>query len=434
MKKSARILAVLIFVGFILRIVAAEVFRGGLNSGYQGDEAGYMALATRVVQGLGFTDNHGIPVSYPLPGLPLLLAMPISILGPNVALIRMFTAVIGSLLVPACYLLCRSSTGSQKLGWIAAAIAVFFPTWVIYSSLIFTDIPVTVLVTLMVWMLIEGYRRQSLLWIVGAGTAWGIAISIRAVCLVYAPGIVLWLLLIMPGWKRRLAAVMVMIVPSACILAPWSLRNTYIYGRFILISALEGSELYRANNPEATGIDAIDDLRFHEILSQRYPADRYPDKVVRSKLLQAEAVEFIRENPWRFAQLSFIRFIQFWKLYSPRVPLSHSLLTIASFGVALPFFLIQVIRLGWRRGPEMLFLLIILCQAGFHTIYSSNVRYRMPIEPLIIVMAITGLYWTWGRFRAVATRNVKRSRRLPDSQVSSSLSKQPGAILATLPV
>ena len=399
MNKSGSILTVLILMGFILRIVVAEVFLGGLNSGYQGDEAGYVALATRVVQGLGFTDNYGIPVSYPLPGLPLLLAVPISIVGPNVALIRMLMAVVGSLLIPACYLLCRSSTGSQKLGLIAAAIAVFFPTWVIYASLIFTDIPVTVLVTLMVWMLIEGYRRQSLLWIAGAAIPWGLATLTRAVCLVYAPGIILWLLLIIPGWKRRIAAVMASIVPFACILAPWSLRNTYVYGKFVLISAFEGSELYRANNREATGIDAIDNLRFQEILSQRYPADQYPDAAVRSMLLQAEAINFIRENPWRFAQLSFIRFIQFWKLYSPRVPLSHSLVMIASFGVALPFFLIQVIRLGWRRGPEMLFLFIILCQAGFHTVYSSNVRYRIPIEPLIIIMAVTGLCWTWGRFR-----------------------------------
>jgi 4-amino-4-deoxy-L-arabinose transferase-like glycosyltransferase len=402
-------LAVLIFIGFILRIVVAEVFvfGEGLNSGYESDEGQYTNYAIHIVQGLGFTNKHGSPVSYPLPGLSLLLAMPISIIGPKVAVIRMFMAVVGSLLIPACYLLSQSSTGSQKVGWIAAAIAVFFPTWVLYSSLIFTDIPVTVFVTLMVWMLIEGYRRQSLWWIAGAGILWGTATLIRAVCLVYAPGIVLWLLLIMPSWKRRLVAVVATIVPCACILAPWSMRNTHVYGTFVLLSSFEGRELYRANNPEATGIDAFDDHRFQEIAAQRYPEDQYPDEVVRSKLLQADAVQFIRENPWRFAQLCFLRFIQFWKLYSPRVPLSYSLVMIASFGVALPFFLMQVIRLGWRRGPEMLFLFIILCHTGFHTVYSTNVRYRLTIEPLIIIMAITGFCWTLGRFRAIARNPVR---------------------------
>ena len=116
-------------------------------------------------------------------------------------------------------------------------------------------------------------------------------------------------------------------------------------------------------------------------------------------MFQADAVRFILENPRRFAELCFIRFIQFWKLYSPRVPLINSLAVIASFGVALPFFLIQVIRCGWRRGPEMLLLFIIICHTSVHVIYISIVRYRMPIEPMVIVMAIQGFYWALGRFR-----------------------------------
>jgi hypothetical protein len=99
-----------------------------------------------------------------------------------------------------------------------------------------------------------------------------------------------------------------------------------------------GIELYRANNPETTGILSTDLAHFDATLSQRYPEDQYPNEVVRSKLFQADAVKFIRDNPWRFAQLCAIRFIQFWKLYSPRVPLSNNLAVIASFGIALPFF------------------------------------------------------------------------------------------------
>jgi len=401
-------LTVLICVGFILRIAAAEVFGGGLsNEEYQADEADYASLATHIAQGRGFTNSKGIPTAYRLPGLPLLLAMLISLTGPKIAVMRVFMAVVGSLLIPACYLLGRSMTGSQKVGWIAAAIAVFFPTWVIPSSVISSDIPAAIMVTLMAWMLIEGYRRQSLLWIVGAGVLWGAATLVRAVCLAYAPGIVLWLLLIMPGWKRRLAAVVAAIIPCAAILAPWSIRNTHIHGTLVLLSTQEGTELYKGNNPEATGILAIDHAHFEATLSQLYPEEQYPNAAVRSKLFQANAVRFIRENPWRFAQLCLIRFIQFWKVYSPRVPFSNSLIVIASFGVALPFFLIQVIRLGWRRGPEMLLLFIILCQTGTHMVYTSIVRYRIPIEPLIVVMAITGFCWTFGRFRYDLTTPVR---------------------------
>jgi 4-amino-4-deoxy-L-arabinose transferase-like glycosyltransferase len=288
-------------------------------------------------------------------------------------------------------------TDSQKGGWIAATIAVVFPTWVLYSSLVESDIPAAVLVTLMTWMLLEGYRRQSLLWIAGAGIFWGAATLVRAVSLVYAPGIVLWLLLIMPGWKRRLATVVDAIVPFACILAPWAMRNIHVHGTFVLISTQGGFALYEGNNSTVTGILAIDDHHFYKTLAQRYLEEQYSE-VARSKLFQADAVKFIYENPWRFAQLCFIRFIQFWKFYSPRAPLSDNLIMTASFGVALPFFLIQMLRLGWRRGPEMLLLLIILCQTGVHVVYIAVVRYRLPIEPFVIVMAIPGCCWTLSLF------------------------------------
>jgi hypothetical protein len=118
---------------------------------------------------------------------------------------------------------------------------------------------------------------------------------------------------------------------------------------------------------------------------------------VRSEMFQADARRFIIENPRRFAELCLIRFIQLWKVYSPRVPLIDNLAVIGSFGLALPFFLIQVIRSGWRRGPEMLLVLIVLCHTAVHVVYTSIVRYRIPIEPLVIILAIQGFYWAFGR-------------------------------------
>jgi hypothetical protein len=67
---------------------------------------------------------------------------------------------------------------------------------------------------------------------------------------------------------------------------------------------------------------------------------------------------------------------------------------ILTFGAALPFFLIQVVRRAWYPGPEMLMLGIILCHTAAHVVFTSAVRYRIPIEPLVIILAIQGLRWT----------------------------------------
>jgi len=405
---TPRYLAAIVVVAFVMRLAAGEIIGGGLSSPYKEDENDYAGLATRVVQGLGFTNKDGAPTSYRTPGLPLLLAMPISLVGPDILVMRVFMALVGSLLVPACYLLGRAATDSQRAGWIAAVVAAVFPTWVIPSSSLLSDVPTTVSITFMTWMLIEGYRRESLAWIGGAGILWAISTLIRPVCLAYAAGIVPWLLLMMRDWRMRIATVMTAIVCGACILAPWTIRNRLVHGRFVLTSTTGGIELYKANNPDATGILAIDHEHFEASLSRRYPVNRYPNEAVRSNLFQVDAVDFIRNNPSRFAHLCFVRFVQFWKAYSPRVALSNNVVMMASFGLALPLFVVQVIRLAWRPGPEMLFLFMILSQTGLHMVFPSIVRYRMPIEPLIILMAITGGLWTLAHCGALRSKLVFR--------------------------
>ena len=288
-------LTLLTFVGFVLRILVAQILLGGLNRGYEGDEGGYMSLAMHIAQGLGLSDNSGRPTSYVGPGLPLLLLIPMSLVGPDIMGVRLFMCLIESLLIPACYLLGQSVSGSRRVGSIAAAISVFFPTWIIPSGAILTDITGTILITLLAWMLIESYRRESLLWVAGSGMVWGIAILIRAVALSYAPAIILWLLIIVRGWRRRLGAVAIVTISAACILAPWAVRNTRVHGVFVLVSTQGGFELYKSNNPEATGILAIDHAQFSANFAQRYPEQKYPNEAIRSQMFQADAVRFILE-------------------------------------------------------------------------------------------------------------------------------------------
>jgi 4-amino-4-deoxy-L-arabinose transferase-like glycosyltransferase len=387
----------LIILGFALRLIVAQVFLGGLESEYQGDESAYVGPASHLTQGLGFTDNFGRPTSYRAPGLPLLVAIPFSVFGPDILSIRIFMCFLESLLPPAFYLLTRSVTGSTHLALIGGMMAMVFPTWIVPSGAVMTDVLTAVLMTLIAWMLIEGHRRHSLVWVIGSGIVWGAATVTRAGSLVYGAAIILWLLIVMPDWQTRLASIVAVTIPFALVLAPWSIRNTRVHGKFVPLSTQGGVQLYMSNNLEATGVLAADQDYFDaNIRAQRFPNS---SEAERDKLFHAEAVRFIRENPQRFVELCFIRFGQLWKLYSARVPLLNSLAVIASFGLALPFFLLQIIRCGWRRGPELLFVLIILCHMGLHMVYGAIVRYRMPIEPLVMVMAITGFCWTLKRFQ-----------------------------------
>jgi hypothetical protein len=375
---------------------------GGLDRPYAGDEGDYARLAREIIAGDGFLNKDGTPTSFWSPGLPLLVTIPTAILGPGVVGIRIFMCFVESLLIPASYILARSVTNSQKLGFMIATIAVFFPTWAVPSGSVLTDFAGTILVALLITALIQGYRSQSLLWTISAGMLWGLATLVRAESPIYAPAIIFWLLVVMPDWKKRFVAVAAVVISFASVIAPWTIRNTSVHGQFILTSTQGGIELYKANNPNATGILAYDHSYFDAHLEERYPIEQYPNEVSRAKMYQSDALRFIAENPARFLELSCIRFVQFWKLYSPRVPLINSLAVIVSFGFALPFFLIQVVRRGWRPGPEMLLLLIVLSHTAAHVVFTSIVRYRIPIEPLVLVLALQGLSWTLSWFGSVS--------------------------------
>lgn len=392
-RRVGQSLALLFLLGFAVRLVVAHLLLGGLGRTFDGDESAYAGMALRLIEGMGFVDNRGNSTSILGPAVPLLVAIPTALLGPQIAGIRVFMCLIEALLVPVCYLLARSVGGSRKVGLTTATIAVIFPTWIVPSGAVMTDMPAAVLIALLVWLLVEGLRRESLLWIAGSGFVWGVAILTRAVSLSYAPAIILWLLLVMPDLKMRFAATGTIMISAALVVAPWSIRNTYVHGTFVLTSTQGGSEFNKGNNPMATGILAYDHAYFSENLQQRYPREQYVNEARRSSLYQADAVDFISKNPGRFLELCFIRFTELWKLYSPRVPLTASLAVIGSFGIALPFFLIQAVRRGWQRGPEMLLLLIIACHTAVHVVYTSIVRYRVPIEPFVIIMAIQGFCW-----------------------------------------
>ncbi|MGB3613743.1 MAG: hypothetical protein WBA10_08120, partial [Elainellaceae cyanobacterium] len=53
-------------------------------------------------------------------------------------------------------------------------------------------------------------------------------------------------------WKN-VAAVVIMLVTIGTLVMPWSIRNTQVFGQFVLISTNGGANFWMGNNPESTG-------------------------------------------------------------------------------------------------------------------------------------------------------------------------------------
>src|SRR5262249_17945590 len=134
------------------------------------------------------------------------------------------------------------------------------------------------------------------------------------------------------------------------------------------------------------------------------------------RIYKAAAVKFIRENPSRFVELAGIKFVQLWKVWSPRVGLLPNLVTLLCFGPVLVLFLVGIFKFALRPGPELLLLLVIAGFTALHMVFTSMVRYRLPIEPLCLILALQVLVWFLER--RPATASAPRMATQPLGQLS----------------
>jgi len=111
------------------------------------------------------------------------------------------------------------------------------------------------------------------------------------------------------GWQRRWVVVArtgLVYVMMACVLVPWAVRNTTVFGELVLISTNGGSILLTGNNPSAVGKAVNDDplvrkLNFSVV-----------DQVATNKRARKLAIDWITSNPKRFLELIPLKIFHTW--------------------------------------------------------------------------------------------------------------------------
>ena len=107
------------------------------------------------------------------------------------------------------------------------------------------------------------------------------------------------------------------------------------------------------------------------------------------------AVEFIRNNPGTFLRLCWVRWLQFWKIWSPRAGLLANTISILSFGTLLALCVAGLATRAGRAEEAMLLAALTVLLSLVHAVDPSIVRYRLPVEPLMIAMAAPVVLRGW---------------------------------------
>jgi len=243
------------------------------------------------------------------------------------------------------------------------------------------------------------------------GLSLGMATLLRQSILPWVP--VLFLYLFWIGWRAgRLrpavtAAGIVGLILAACIL-PWTYRNYRVYGQFLLLNCNTGYAMYSAQHP-------MHGTNFREFDPAPLPEGLAGNEAQMDQALMRAGIQFVLDDLGRYLLLSLSRvraFFEFWP--TPDTTLLHNVGRTGSFGVFLPAILYGL-YLSCRRQPPAIaspntpggrrtsdFGLLYLFVAFYtllHVLTWAMVRYRLPVDAVLLPFAALALHDLYERGR-----------------------------------
>jgi 4-amino-4-deoxy-L-arabinose transferase-like glycosyltransferase len=383
--------------------------------------------------GTGSGDTRGPTALFP-PGFPYFLAMvdlidghtsPTAAAGPA----RISQAVLGTVIVALIGLVALEAFGAE-VGVAALALAAIYPVLIETSSVVIAE---NLLIALELAAVYCGLRIRRTAhpyrWTVLAGVLAGLA------ALVHQDAVVLVLPLAIAAWSGlaagtsrigALVAPAAMIVAFVLIIVPWTVRNAVELHRFVPISDQAGETLFGTYNSFSAADHQIPyRWRTPYLVAKRgrsvekaakpviLDAARYHEADWEGKLLSF-AFDYIGAHPLSPLQASFHNTLQLlelegsyaWESSTASIGLQRGFarIGVVSFWAVLILAVLGAVTSYARRAPLWLWLVPILFFLSTVWVRAETPRFRLAIDPFLLLLAACALAWCAMRLRALASR------------------------------
>jgi hypothetical protein len=361
----------ILVAAFALRVFAAVIVPDQsvmLADAVAYREVGKSLWATGQLNGLYFMPLYPALVAVAGPGWPQLL----------------IDITLSTVLVWLIYELTDVIFASKRAAVLAAAIAAIYPYFIFYSIVGLTE---TLFMVLLLAAYVSWYRNAY----IAASIFTVLGILTRPVLEPLAPLLILYFALAIRGLSiKATAKYLAIYVGIYCVLmAPWWLHNYKAYHTFVRLNLGSGVALLSGNSPsnQSGGIDK-------SLKTTMAPFDEVADPVARDKAMQRAALNYIKEDPGRFVIQAAKRFQRFWSPWPQTEEYSRPLYKLISFCSFVPVVLLAlafVILYGlthFRRIAPLLLFIVYL--NSLHLVFPASLRYRLPIEPFLIILASAG--------------------------------------------
>lgn len=387
------------------------------------DEQEYDRLARALLDGHGYVGVDGFPTAYRPPGYPLLLAALYAI-HEAAWVARIFNAVALAL---AAWLLSRVAARLHPFaGPLVPFLFLCYPVFAYTASTLYPQTTALLLLSASIALLLT--RPPAVTRCAAAGALYGALMLCVPLFAALLPVLVAAAALGGGASARGSVRAAAFVVSALLTLTPWTMRNYDVFDRFVFVSTNGGVNLLLGNSERAEPHAGVrtDISRYTRL----QPAEA--DEPERNAWFAQQALAWITANPRDAARLYAGKVLHFFTfaeaLATEREQRSwHGPALLVTY---YPLLLLAVARLfAMRRRPlavgEALLYAIYLGGALATAVFFPRIRFRVPFDGLLVVLAAVSLAsrleGPGARFRrGIADRRARRRGSAASSPVPSS--------------
>jgi 4-amino-4-deoxy-L-arabinose transferase-like glycosyltransferase len=347
---------------------------------------------------------------------------------------RIEMAIAGTITVGLTGLVAFEAFG-EVAGLAALAIAAFYPVLVELSGTLVAENLLVLFELAATYTALRARRaRHPYLWFAATGLLTGLATLTHenAALFVIPFGLAAW------GIARRrtsrarpslraLAAPAVLLVFTAAMIAPWTIRNADELHAFVPVSDEAGITLVGTYNPVSA---AYAPVPYKWRLFSHLPQNAQLAKVTYrytevglGNLLQTQALDYIKAHPLAPVEVAFhntLRMFELegtfaWHASATAIGLADGAATfgVAAFYVLCVLALIGIFTPVARRGPRWLWAVPFLYALSVVLVNVETPRFREPVDPFLIMLAACAVATALRRL-GLGRAPVRSGRRTPE--------------------
>ncbi len=392
----------IVVIAFVAKLIAGFNVRNTfMNRG--NSHTPMNALAFNLIGSNEFSITSGTPSIDYEPLYPWLMSIGYRISGSNWLGVTVLQAVLHALTSLMLFLSART-LWNELAGFFAGLFHVMYPYLFLYTISIYDTTLFVFLVVAVFYLLTQ--KNLTTKHLLLGGIALGLGFLTRGTMIVFIPALLWYVFYNVMKEKNVRTAIIgcgIVITATALTMAPWLIRNKNLTGR-LMISTHGPFGLWQGNN-DFTKEYLSNNISLDEIYKRVPPPDiyaKYPNKerapieaIAVADAYKIEASTWIKNHPSEFIELAFIKAQKLWTwnrnpASKPKFGTNEDRDT-ANIISYLPLLLLSIagIFFVWKKNIPLALLFIgtAICYTGAHMIAMGFTRARLPLDPLLMILA-----------------------------------------------